>query len=142
MDGHLVAVKVSVERGADERVDLDGFALYQNRLERLYAQAVQCRSPVQQYRVLADDFFQNIPDNSLLALNHLFGLLYGRRVIVSLSLVGDVALEQLERHRPWQAALVESELRADDDYRAARIVDAFAEQVLTEAALLAFQGVR
>ncbi|CAM5366019.1 hypothetical protein SGRIM128S_00572 [Streptomyces griseomycini] len=41
MHGHLVTVEVRVERGADERVDLDGLALDQLRLERLDAEAVQ-----------------------------------------------------------------------------------------------------
>ena len=36
---HLVPVEVRVERGADERVDLDGLALDQDRLERLDARA-------------------------------------------------------------------------------------------------------
>ena len=36
---HLVAVEVGVERGADERVDLDGLALDQDRLEGLDARA-------------------------------------------------------------------------------------------------------
>ena len=40
-----------------------------------------------------------------------------------------------------QAALVQLELRADDDDRTARVVDALAEQVLTEAALLALEHV-
>ncbi len=51
--GHLVAVEVGVERRADERVDLDGLALDQLRLEGLDAQAVQGRRAVQQHRVLA-----------------------------------------------------------------------------------------
>ena len=37
VDGHLVAVEVGVEGGAHERVDLDGLALHQHRLERLDA---------------------------------------------------------------------------------------------------------
>ena len=39
--GHLVAVEVRVERGADQRVNLDGLALHQHRLKGLNAQAVQ-----------------------------------------------------------------------------------------------------
>ena len=50
-------------------------------------------------------------------------------------------LEQLERHDLRQAALVQLELRADDDDRAAGVVDALAEQVLAEAALLALEHV-
>ena len=54
----------------------------------------------------------------------------------------DEGLEQLERHLLGQAALVQLERRADDDDRAARVVDALAEQVLAEPALLALQHVR
>ena len=45
--------------------------------------------------------------------------------------------KQLERHLLWQTALVQLELRTDDDDRAAGVVDALAEQVLAEAALFA-----
>ena len=64
--------------------------------------------------------------------------------------VGEVALdqlahherlEQLQRHALGQAALVQLQLRADHDDRAARVVDALAEQVLAEAALLALEHV-
>src|SRR5208282_3950655 len=51
-------------------------------------------------------------------------------------------LEELERHELGQAALVELQRRADDDDRAARVVDALSEQVLAETALLALQHVR
>ena len=39
--GHLVAVKVGIERGADQRMDADGFPLDEHGLERLNAEAVQ-----------------------------------------------------------------------------------------------------
>ena len=45
--GHLVAVKVRVERGADERVNADGLAFDENRFERLNAKAVQRGSAVE-----------------------------------------------------------------------------------------------
>ena len=41
VDGHLVAVEVGVERGADQGVDLDGLALDQLGLEGLDAEAVR-----------------------------------------------------------------------------------------------------
>src|SRR5262249_12515050 len=47
----------------------------------------------------------------------------------------------LERHLLRQAALVELELGAYDDDRAAGIIDALAQEVLPEAALLALQHV-
>ena len=55
--------------------------------------------------------------------------------------VVDERLEELERHLLRKAALVELQLRADDDDRAARVVDALAEQVLAEAALLPLEHV-
>ena len=61
VDGHLVAVEVRVEGSADERVDLDGLALDQLRLEGLDAEAVQRGRPVEQHRVLGDDLFEDVP---------------------------------------------------------------------------------
>ena len=43
-------------------------------------------------------------------------------------------LEELEGHLLGQAALVQQQLRADDDDRTAGVVDALAEQVLAEPA--------
>ena len=51
--GHLVAVEVGVEGGAHERMQLDGLALDEHRLEGLDAQAVQGRCAVQQHGMLA-----------------------------------------------------------------------------------------
>ena len=59
---HLVAVEVGVEGGADQRVELDGLALDQHRLEGLDAQPVQGRGAVEQHRVLADDLVEDVPD--------------------------------------------------------------------------------
>src|SRR5256885_47923 len=50
-------------------------------------------------------------------------------------------LEQLERHLLGQTALMQLELRADDDDRTAGVVDALAEKVLAESALLALEHV-
>lgn len=66
MHGHLVAVEVGVERGADQRVQLDRLALDQLRLERLDTEAVQRRRAVQQHRMLADHLIEDIPHFRLL----------------------------------------------------------------------------
>ena len=139
--GHLVAVEVGVEGGADERMQLDRLALDQRRLEGLDAEAVQRRRAVQQHRMLADHLVEDIPDLRLLLLHQLLRLLDGRGESLRLEPRVDERLEQLERHLLRQAALVQLQLRADHDDRAAGIVDALAEQVLAEAALLALQHV-
>jgi len=41
--GHLVAVTVRVERGAEQRVDADGFAFDENRPNSLNAETVKKR---------------------------------------------------------------------------------------------------
>ena len=141
MDGHLVAVEVGVEGGADQRVDLDGLALDQHGLEGLDAQAVQGRRPVEQDRVLLDHALEDVPHLGTPALDHPLGRL---DVLGQLGVdqpLHDEGLEQLERHQLGQAALVELEGRADDDDRTARVVDPLAQQVLAEPALLALQHV-
>ena len=83
MDRHLVAVEVGVERRADQRVNLDGLAFHQHRLERLNAQAVQRGSAVQQHRMVLDDLFEDVPNHRFLLLDHFLGLLDGGAVAAS-----------------------------------------------------------
>ena len=139
--GHLVAVEVGVERGADQRVNLDGFAFHQHRLEGLNAEAVQRGRAVQQHRMVLDDLFQDVPHDGLLLLHHFLGLLDGGAVSGLLQPVIDERLEQLQRHLLGQAALVQLEVGTDHDDRTAGVVHALAQQVLAEAALLALQRV-
>ncbi len=139
--GHLVAVEVGVEGGAHQRVDLDGLALDQHGLEGLDAEAVQRGRPVQQDRVLLDDLLEHVPHLRAPTLDHALGRL---DVLGQLGVdqpLHDEGLEQLEGHELGQAALVQLEGRADHDDRAARVVDALAQQVLAEPALLALEHV-
>ena len=53
----------------------------------------------------------------------------------------DERLEQFERHLLRQTALVQLQFGTDHDDRTAGVVDALAEQVLTEAALLALERI-
>ena len=77
----------------------------------------------------------------LAAVDHALGGLDVLRVLEVHEPLHHERLEQLERHDLRQAALVQLQLRADDDDRAAGVVDALAEQVLAEAALLALEHV-
>src|SRR5216684_15482 len=139
--GHLGAIKVSVERGADKRVDADGFAFDENRFERLNAQTVKRRSAIEHYRMFADAVFQDVPHDGFLLLDHFLGLLDGGAMALGFELVIDEGLEELERHLLGQTALVELQLRADDDDGAAGVVHALAEEVLSETPLLALERV-
>ncbi len=116
MHGHLVAVKVGVECCTYQRMDLDRFTLNQDGLESLYAQAVQRRRAIQQHRMFANHFFEDVPNDRLLPLDHLAGLLDRRRVALFLELVVDEWLEQLECHLLWQTTLMQLQFRADYNY--------------------------
>ena len=138
---HLIAVEVGVECLAHQRVQLNRLALHQHRLEGLDAQPVECRCPIQQHRVLGDDLFEHIPHLRALTLHHPLGALDVLRMVEIDQSLHHERLEQLECHQLGQTALVQLELRADHDDRAAGVVDALAEQVLTEPALLALEQI-
>jgi hypothetical protein len=139
--GHLVTVEVRVERGADERVDSDGLSFDEHRLESLDAESVKGRRTVQQHRVIANDLFKNLIDFGRLLFDDLLGALHRLGDSLLDELVNDERLEELQGHRLGQTALVQLELGTDDDDRAARVIDALSEQVLTEAALFALEHV-
>jgi hypothetical protein len=72
---HLVAVEVGVKGSTNQRMQLDRFAFDQHRLERLDAQPMQGRGAIEQDRMFANDFFENIPDFGLFLLDQFLGLL-------------------------------------------------------------------
>src|SRR5690348_12531492 len=119
----------------------NGLALDEHRLERLDTEAVQRRRTVEEHRMVADDLLEDLVDLGGLALHDLLGALDRLGDALLDGLVDDERLEQLERHQLGQAALVQLELRTDDDDRAARVVHALAEQVLAEPTLLALEHV-
>ena len=139
--GHLVAVEVGVEGGADQRMQLDRLAFDQRRLERLDAEAMQRRRAIEHDRMFADHLVEDVPDLRLFLLHQLLRLLDGGGEALGVETRIDEGLEQLQRHLLRQAALVQLQLGTDDDDRTAGIVDALAEQVLAEAALLALEHV-
>ena len=49
--------------------------------------------------------------------------------------------EEFQRHRFWQTALVQLQVRSNHDNRTTGIIHAFTQQVTAEAAFLAFQHV-
>ncbi len=141
MDSHLVAVEVGVEGVAHQRVYLDRLALDQHRLERLDTQTMERGCAVEQHRMLGDHLFEHVPDLGHHRVDHLLGRL---DVLDELALdqpAHDERLEQLQRHQLGQSALVQAQRRAGHDHRTAGVVDALAQEVLTEATLLALEHV-
>jgi len=141
MYGHLVAVEVGVERRADHRMDPDRLAFHQHRLERLDAEAMQRRGPVQKHRMPVDDMLEDLPDLGSLLVHHLLGALDGLHHPRSMSLrmmngLKSSTAMSFGRPHSW-----EPQLGSDHDHRAAGIVHALAEKVLAEAPLLSLEHI-
>ena len=115
MDGHLVTVEVGVECSAHQRMQLNGLALDQDRLESLDAQAMQRRGPVQHDRVLLDHLFEDVPDHGRAGLDFFLGRLDGGGDAHGFEPGEDEGLEQLQRHQLGQTALVQFERGPDHD---------------------------
>src|SRR5439155_25381049 len=134
--------EVGAEGLAHERVDLDGVALDELGHKGLDAETVERQSAVQQDRVVLDDLLENVPYLGRDPLDVALRALDVVREAALDELAHDERLEELERHLLRKAALVQLEVVADDDDRAAGVVHALAKQVLPEPALLAAEHVR
>ncbi|MNF61945.1 hypothetical protein D3C84_436110 [compost metagenome] len=141
VDRHLVTIEVRVIGGTNERVQLDGLAFDQGRFKRLDTQTVQGRCTVQQDRVFADHFVQDVPNDGFFALHHFLGGLDGGRQTTGFQLAIDEGLEQLERHLLRQTALMQTQRRTYGDNGTTGVVDTFTQQVLTETTLLTLDHV-
>ena len=138
---HLVAVEVGIECRTDQRMQLNRLAFDQHRLKCLNTQAVQGRRTVQQHRMFADHFFENIPHDRLFGFHHALAGLDGSRQAHRFEPAENERLEQFQRHLLGQTALVQFQLRTHHDHRTAGVVHALAQQVLTETSALALDHV-
>ena len=127
MNRHLVAVEVRVERGADERMQLDCASLDKYRLESLNRQSVERRSAVQKDRMLLDDVLESVPDSDIDLLDFLLRVLDVGRLLGLDEPLHDERLEELERHLLRETALIDLQVRTDDNNRTSGIVDTLAE---------------
>ena len=141
VNGHLVTVKVSVEGWTDQWVQLNGAAIHQLGFEGLDAETVQGWSTVQQDRVTVDHLLQHLHHFIVGPLDQLLGRLDVVDDVLADQAVDHEGLEQLNRHLLGQTALVHLQLRTHHDHGTTGVVDPFTQQVLTEAALLAFDDV-
>ena len=122
-------------------MQLNRFTFNQHGFEGLNAQAVECRRPVQENGVLADDLSEDIPHLWRLTLNHFLGSLDGARQATELELAEDERLKKLQCHLLGQPALVQLERRAGHNHGTTGVVHTLAQQVLTETTLLTFDHV-
>ena len=141
VDCHLVAVKVGIVGGADQGVEAECTAFHQDRLEGLDAQTVEGRCTVEENRVLLDDILESVPHLGALLVHHLLGGLDVVGNAVFHQLLHDEGAEQLDGHFLRHTALIDLQVRTDNDNRTAGIVNTLAQQVLAETPLLALEHV-
>ncbi len=141
VNSHLVTIEVGVICRTNQRVQLDSFTFDQYRFKCLDTQTVQSRCTVQQYRVFADNFVQDIPNDSFFALNHFLRSFNGGSKTTQFQLAVDERFEQLQRHFLRQTALMQTQVWTYGDYRTTGVVNTLTEQVLTETTLFTFDHV-
>ncbi len=138
---HLIAVKVGVERRTHHRVNADGLAFDQDRLERLDAETVQRWSAVQQNRMPVDDVLKNLPHLGALLVHHFLCALHRLHDTTFDQFADDERFKELDGHVFREAAFVQLQLGSHHDHRTAGIIHTLAEQVLAEPSLLPFQHI-
>ena len=141
MHGHLVAVKVGIVSGANEWMNSNGFAFDEQRFKRLDRQPMQGRGAVQQHGMSLRDLFQDVPNFRRLTLNHFFGAAHGVDVAEVLETTNDEWFEQNQRHLFRQTALVQFQFRPNNNDRAAGVIDALTEQVLTKTSTFTLEHI-
>ena len=92
--------------------------------------------------MIFDDLFEDIPDHVGGFFHHTLGALHIVSKAAFFDLAHDKGLKEFQSHFFGETALVHFQFRADNDDRTAGIVDALAQEVLTEASLFAFEQIR
>ena len=103
---------------------------------------MQCRSAVEHDGVILDDVFEDLPDLFAAFLDLSLRVLDVERDLTLHEPAYHERLEKFQGHLLRKSALINLQLRPNDDNRTPGVVDALAEQVLTEAAFLSSQQVR
>ena len=116
MNRHLVAIKVSVEAFADQRMQMDRVTFDKSRFKRLNTHPVQRRSTIQKNRVVLDHELEDIPNFFILPLEHFLGALDGVGVSEFLELADNERLEQFQSDFFGKAALVQFQFRSNNDH--------------------------
>ena len=117
VNSHLVTIEVGVERSTCQRVQLNSFTFNHVRLECLDTQTVQSRRTVQQYRVTFHYMFQDIPNNSFLAVYNLLGRFHSLHNTAFNQLTDNKRFVKFSSHQFRNTAFTHLQFRTNDDYR-------------------------
>ena len=137
---HLVAVEVSVKRSAYQRVKVNCLTFNKNRLKRLDGQAVKRRCTVQEYQTILNDLVKDVPNRRKTTVNGALRTLDVFNLVQLNQAAHYKRLKELKRHGRRKTALVQLQVRVNNDDGTAGIIDALTQKILTEAALFALES--
>src|SRR2546423_13998641 len=89
----------------------------------------------------ARDFIENVPNFGRLALDHFLRATHGVDITEIFPSANDERLEQNQSHLLRQTTLMKLEFGSDHDHGAAGVIDALAQQILTETSAFTFEHV-
>jgi len=115
VDRHLITVKVGIVGRTYKRMELNGLPVRKYRLESLNTETMKSRGAVKHNRVFTDHLIQYIPDLCPFLFNHFFSVFDGSNKPALFQLIKDEGLEELQRHLLRDSALVQLQLRADNN---------------------------
>ena len=141
MHCHLVTVKVSIERGTYQGVQLNCLTFHQDGFKRLDTEPMQRRSAVEHHRMLFDHIFQHIPYLRIQPFHQLLRILDVLRNSSRHQFLHHEGFEQLDRHLLRQTALINLQFRSNYDNASSGIVNTLTQQVLTETSGFTFQHI-
>ncbi|MBA7666521.1 hypothetical protein ES703_74602 [subsurface metagenome] len=141
MHRHLVAVEVSIEPPAGQRMQHNGVTFDQYRLKGLNAHSMEGRRTVEQDRMLMNNFFEDIPDLFVTSFNHSLSAFNCIGQATLFKFANNKRLIQLQSYFLRQTALIKFQIRAYHNYRPSRVIHTLTKQVLTESSLLALNHI-
>src|SRR5574344_718978 len=115
MDGHLVTIKVGIERSTCQWVQLNSLTFNELRLECLNTKSVKCRGTVQKNWMTFHDILKYIPDHRFTAVYNTFCTLNCLYNSAFNKFTNDKRFVQFCCHQLRQTALTHLQLRTYDD---------------------------
>ena len=116
MDGHLISIEIRIVGSTDQGVKLNCLTLNENRLKCLDAEPVEGWGPVKQDGMLPYYLLQDIPNLGTLCFHHLPGTFDSGYIGPLLKFVIDKRLEKLQGHLLGKPALMQPQLRTNDNH--------------------------
>src|SRR5258708_31793036 len=98
MNGHLIAVEISIESSANQGMNAQGLAFDEHGFKSLDPLAMKRGGPIQQNGVFLDNLFKDLPDLWPHPFHHFFSAFDGMDVTSFLKFFNDEGLKKFQSH--------------------------------------------